>query len=302
MSVTDPDLIRPAPADAQSYDFARPRSLSDRQLKVAQATHSAFADGLAVVLSDALGESVHVQASSLDAVAMLDFQNSRSRPTVFFGLELGASGTRLGLDLTPALALFLVERHLGGSDPIGDATRALSDLERAVVDGVWLPLIGTVFAETWGTIPPRPIGYTSDPDAIALAPTDARIVVTDFEVSIGEASAVLSVAYPLDTIRVLLEIAMARSSSDAEARATRSPSVALGEVPVHLRAELGRIRLSVSEILSLLPGDVIPLEQAVTDPIPVWVGESLRFEAHTGVSGDRIALRLLTPPSAPSLP
>lgn len=300
MAVTDPDLIRTASAgDAQSYDFARPRSLSDRQIEAAEATHAAFADGLAVALSDALGESVLVQASSLDDVQVLDFQNSRSRPTAFFDMRLGASGPSLGLDITPSLALFLVERHLGGSDPISETSRALSSLENAVVEGVWLPLIGTVFAETWGTIPPVPAGFTWNPDDIGQALSSTRILVTDLEVSIGEASAVLSISYPLDTIRVLLEIVMSRPP-DAASRPTQSKAVNMGDVPVHLRAELGRTRLSVQEILSLLPGDVIPLENAVADPIPVWVGDGLRFEAHTGVSGKRIALRLLTPPTSPT--
>ena len=299
MAVTDPDLIRPAATDAQSYDFARPRSLSDRQLEAAQAAHAVFADGLAVTLSDALGEPVRIQASSLDDVQVQDFQNSRSRPTAFFDLRLGASGPSFGLDLAPALALFLVERHLGGSDSIGDASRALSDLENAVVEGVWLPLIGTVFAETWGTIPPAPFGTTANPDEIGMALPSDRIAVTDLEVSIGDASAVLSLAYPIDTIRVLLEIAMSRSA-ESQASVPRSRPVALGDVPVHLRAELGRTRLSVQDILNLLPGDVIPLENAVADPIPVWVGDGLRFEARTGISGKRIALRLLTPPASPS--
>ena len=300
MAVTDPDLIRTASAgDAQSYDFARPRSLSDRQLEAAEAAHATFADGLAVTLSDALGESVRVLASSLDDVRVEDFQNSRSRPTAFFDLRLGTSGPSLGLDLAPALALFLVERHLGGSDPIGDASRALSDLENAVVEGVWLPLIGSVFAETWGTIPPTPAGFTWNPDDIGLALPSSRILVTDLEVSIGDASAVLSIAYPIDTIRVLLEIVLSRPATP-EPSPARAETVPVDTVPVHLRAELGRTRLSVQEILSLLPGDVIPLENDVADPIPVWVGDGLRFDARTGVSGNRIALRLLTPPNSPS--
>ncbi|MEO0557628.1 MAG: FliM/FliN family flagellar motor switch protein [Bacteroidota bacterium] len=299
MAVTDPDLIRTASAgDAQSYDFARPRSLSDRQIEAAQSTHAAFADGLAVALSDALGESAWVQASSLDDVPVADFQNSRSRPTAFFDLRLGTSGPPMGLDLAPALALFLVERHLGGSDPIREDSRALSNLETAVVEGVWLPLIGTVFAETWGTIPPAPAGFTWNPDDIGQAMPSDRILVTDLEVTVGETSAILSLAYPIDTIRVLLEIVMSHSAA-SDAQASRSDSVAVDTVPVHLRAELGRTQLSVQEILSLLPGDVIPLDSAIADPIPVWVGDGLHFEARTGVSGKRIALRLLTPPTPP---
>ena len=302
MSQSAPDLIRaPSPGDraeAQPYDFARPRSVSDRQLVVAEAAHAAFADGLATTLSDALGESAVVRGSTLDDVAALDFANSRSQPTAFFELGLGVAGPRLGLDLAPALALFLVERHLGGSDPLADDGRALSGLERAVVDEVWMPRLASVFAETWGTIPPSPRGFATAPEAIGLVPPSERVVSIDFEVSIGDASATLSLAYPVDTLRVLLEIATSRPAAGAAPTPPVRTRV-LGTVPVDLRAELGRTRLSVSELLGLAPGDVIPLGQPADAPISVVVGNGLRFEAHTGISGTRLALRVLTPPSAP---
>ncbi|GAB5537441.1 MAG: flagellar motor switch protein FliM [Rubricoccaceae bacterium] len=298
MAVPDPDLIRTASRpDAQSYDFARPRSLSDRQLGAAEAAHARLADGLAAALSDLLSEPVRVQASSLDDVQVEDFRNSRSRPTAFFDLRLSASGLSLGLDLAPALALFLVERHLGGSDPIGETSRALSNLENAVIERVCMPLIGTVFAETWGTAPPIPSGFTWNPDDIGSALPSDRVIVIDFEVFIEETSAVLSLAYPVETVRALLEISAARSTPSQESQTSRPESAAVKSVPVNLRAELGRTRLSVQNILNLLPGDVIPLGHPVTEPIPVWVGDGLRFEAQTGTSGNRIALRLLTPPT-----
>ena len=303
MPQSAPDLIR-APshgdrAEAQPYDFARPRSVSDRLLVVAEAAHAAFADGLATTLSDALGESVIVRSSTLDDVAGLDFVNSRARPTAFFGLGLGAVGPRLGLDLAPALALFLVERHLGGSDALSAEGRALSGLERAVVEDVWMPRFASVFAETWGTIPPTAQGFAPAPEAIDLVPPSDRVVSIDFEVSVGDASATLSLAYPVDTLRVLLEVATSAPTAEA-APAPPVRTRVLGTVPVDLRAELGRTRLSVSDLLGLAPGDVIPLAQPADAPIAVSVGDGLRFEAHTGISGTRLALRVLTPPTAPT--
>ena len=302
MSQSAPDLIRTSSpgdrAEAQPYDFARPRSVSDRQLVVAEAAHASFADGLATTLSDALGESVAVRSSTLDDVAGLDFANSRPRPTAFFELGLGAAGPRLGLDLAPALALFLVERHLGGSDPLGADGRALSGLERAVVEEVWLPRLTSVFADTWGTIPPSPRGFATAPDAIDLVAPDERVVSIDFEISVGDASATLALAYPVDTLRVLLEIATSRPAVAAPPPARTR---VLGTVPVDLRAELGRTHLSVSDLLGLVPGDVIPLGQPTDAPISVSIGDGLRFQAHTGISGTRLALRVLTPPTS-SLP
>ncbi len=296
MSASDPDYIlrtaAPDAAGAQPYDFARPRSVSDRQLEAAEGVHDALADGLAVALAEALGEPVAVACSSLDEVAADDFGQSRAEPTTLVGLQLGEGGPRVALDLAPALALFLVERHLGGSDPLGADARALSDLERAVVERRWLPLVGVAFAEAWGSTPPRPYRFAPRIGALDLAPPGARVVTTDVDVTVGGATARLALCYPTETLRALLDVSQSR-------RTTGRPTDPPADLPLDLRAELGRTRLSVRDLLHLAPGDVIPLAQAADAPMPVWVGDRFRFEARTGVRGKRLALQVLTPPAPP---
>ncbi len=286
-----------AGAEAEPYDFARPRSFSDRQFETAEVAHDAFADRLADTLTAALGDPVEITCSSLDEVPAADFDGSRTHPTVLVGFELGGQGTAFALDLAPALALFLVERHLGGTGPLTPDARALSELERAVIEEHWLPAIGIAFAEAWGTIPPRSFGLAPRLNGLNLVEPGARVIAADVDVTIGEGTARLALCYPADTLRLLLDVSATHQAT--RDREHRRPAVLPNDLPIDLRAELGRTRLSVGDLLRLAPGDVIPLSQPTDAPMPVWVGDHLRFEARTGVRGKRLALQVLTPPASP---
>ena len=290
-------IARPAAeADAATaYDFGRPRAFTDRHLRAAEAAHDALAASLATALSDALGEAVGVQCTAVHEVLAVDFTRSRAVPTALFRLALGgaqpagaqAAGASVYVDLAPALALFLTERHLGSADPLGAETRALSDLERAVVERRWLPVVAVAFAEAWQSVPPRPAAFASSAARMPVAPPETPVVVADLEVTVGEGTAAVSLAYPAATLRDLLG-ATAGASSQAP----------VGGLPLLVRAELGRTRLPVSDLSALAPGDVIPLGRVPDDPVPVWVGP-LRFDARVGVRGARLAVQALTPPTPP---
>ncbi|WP_420456782.1 FliM/FliN family flagellar motor switch protein [Rubrivirga sp.] len=280
--------------DARPYDFARPRSFSDRQVRAVEVAHGTLAAGLAAGLGDALGEPVGARCTAVTEVLAVDLAESRARPTAFVTAALGPGGPRLGLDLPPALALFLVERQLGGSDPLGAEGRALSGLERAVVLRDWLPRVGVAFAEAWGTAPPTPLHL--DDGADGLAPPDATVVVADVAVEVGGETATVSFAYPAATLRTLLAVS-GRPAAPADAAPERA-----GDLLVDLRAELGRVRLPIGDLLRLAQDDVIPLDRPADAPVAVWVGDQLRCDARAGTRGARLALQLLTPPEPPSAP
>ncbi len=277
--------------NARPYDFARPRSFSDRQVRAVEVAHALLAAGLADRFGDALGQPVDARCTAVTEVLAVDLAQSRTSPTAFVTASLGPGGPRLGVDLPPALALFLVERQLGGSDPLGTEARALSGLERAVVLRDWLPRIGVAFAQAWGTAPPTPLHL--DDGSGGLAPPEATVVVADVAVEVGGETATLSFAYPAATLRTLLDVA-GRLASPSEAAPERA-----SELLVDLRAELGRVRLPIGDLLRLAEDDVIPLDRLADAPVAVWVGDRLRCDARAGTRGVRLALQLLTLPEPP---
>ncbi len=86
------------------------------------------------------------------------------------------------------------------------------------------------------------------------------------------------------------------AAAPAPARSTTSPAVAamhvLSEVEMKVTAELGRTRMSVSELLSLAPGSLIELDRTAGSPIDLLVNGTLIARGEVVVVDEEYGIRL----------
>ncbi len=96
---------------------------------------------------------------------------------------------------------------------------------------------------------------------------------------------------PQVEIEDLLEIECANPEP---VRTTPHPAIPriMREVPVCVTVELGRTRLSMSELTSLQTGDVVILEQPVNHPLNARVGDAFKFTGRPGRVGVRRCLEI----------
>ncbi|WP_412061177.1 FliM/FliN family flagellar motor switch protein [Rubrivirga sp. IMCC45206] len=284
-----------APADARSYDFARPVACSDRQIRTIAEVHAGLTKRLAAALSSALDEPVVVRCEGVAEVQAQDVGNSRTTPMAAFTARLGPGGPGIVLDLAADLALLWVERQLGGSDPLAGSSRPLSALEEAIVVRDWLPHLTAALADAWGSPPMALAAATPEAVAPLLGGDEAPVVVVSLALELAGGATRLSLTYPIPALRVLFGLAAAAPGA--------APAPApVDDLAVEVRAELGRVRLPVGDLHALAVGDVIPLDRAHDAPASVWIADRLRFEARPGTRGSRMALEVLTLPHIPPTP
>jgi flagellar motor switch protein FliM len=66
----------------------------------------------------------------------------------------------------------------------------------------------------------------------------------------------------------------------------------LGSVPVEIRVRLGAAHVPLSDLLALEPGDVIPLERELSQPLEIFVDERACMRAQLGTSRGKLAVRI----------
>ena len=69
---------------------------------------------------------------------------------------------------------------------------------------------------------------------------------------------------------------------------------ALGEVPVEMRVELGRLRMSMADLAALKPGTVLPMSKFIDDPLPVRVGGRLKAWGRAMVARGVVAVEIIS--------
>ncbi|MBE3638405.1 FliM/FliN family flagellar motor switch protein [Mangrovicoccus sp. HB182678] len=71
----------------------------------------------------------------------------------------------------------------------------------------------------------------------------------------------------------------------------------IGDIRIEIRVVLGKARLSLSEILALSKGSVLPLGRSAADPVELYIGDRMigtgdLEEVSTAQGGNQLAIRL----------
>lgn len=81
------------------------------------------------------------------------------------------------------------------------------------------------------------------------------------------------------------------SASAQEARDATSLDL-LNDIPVELSVEIGRTRLTISQILKLAQGSVVELDVLAGEPLNIYVNQVLIAQGEVVTVNDRFGIRL----------
>jgi flagellar motor switch protein FliM len=87
---------------------------------------------------------------------------------------------------------------------------------------------------------------------------------------------------------------LTQSAADSQKRpaARQSLEQLIGEMPVELSVRLGETELPVSQLTRLRAGDLVILDQRVSQPLQACVGGHARFQGWPGRVGPRRAFQI----------
>ena len=201
------------------------------------------------------------------------------------------------LSIEPVFVSRLVDAFYGGSGVLTSTrAREFTATEESLLARLSENLIGAL-AEVWSEIVPvksqlrsreTNVGFASvaraeDPVAVS------RFTLTPWD----DQSSIVEVVYPVASLRSVEAELAAKANEDATSRGDEwreKLGAAIGEVRVQARTVLARPQLSLSELMQLQPGDVIPVNLPARVPLLV---EGRRIAVGTvGEHDGRAALKI----------
>ncbi|NEU29364.1 flagellar motor switch protein FliM [bacterium LRH843] len=281
------------------YDFKRALRFSKDQIRSLTRIHENYARLLTTFFSAQLRTYVQIAVASVDQLSYEEFIRSIPSKTILNVFEPYPLDGRLLMEINPHIAYAMLDRLLGGKGDSINKIENLTEIETRIMSQLFL---GTVesFQEAWSSVielDPIMEEIEVNPQFIQMVSPNETVVVISLSTTIAETSGMINICLP----HVVLEEIMPKLSVHywmQEKKKQRKPGEQqaierqVRQAPLTIQAELGRSEMSVKDFLQLNLGDVIELDQLITDPLLVSVGGERKYYAQPGKIKNHIAVQL----------
>ncbi len=282
------------------YNFKRPRLFAQDQMRVLYHIHESFARDFSVYLSAQLRTIVDISLTAVDQVLYSEYVMSSAPPSALYVVSVEEMNHQILFELDPRLVIFTIEKLFGGQGEFLNTPREVSQIEQRIMGKVMRRAYREV-EHSWRQVFPihlEEVAFESNAEFVQIIPGVEPALVATFEVTVYDQHSYINVCYPYLLLeRMLGRAGMKQWISSATSKVPEAVrnryENTLRAITVELRAELGRTRLPISELMKLQAGDVIPLERRANEPIRVFVGAKEKFTAKAGKAGKHRAVRVL---------
>jgi flagellar motor switch protein FliM len=299
----EPEVAKPT-VDTRKikiYDFKRPDKFSKEQIRTVSIMHETFARLTTTALSANLRSMVHVHVASVDQLTYEEFIRSIPTPTTLAIINMDPLKGNAILEIDPTITFSIIDRLFGGKGEGSKSQHELTDIEQSVMEGIIVRILGNM-REAWTTVidlRPRLGQIDTNPQFAQIVPPTEMVVLVTLETKVGEVEGMMNFCIPYLTIEPIISKLSAQFWYSSVRRGTTTENLnilkeKLASVDVNVVAEIGKIPVSVGDVLALRPGDVISLYNTrVGDPYSLNIGNKPKFLCQPGIIGRKMAVQIV---------
>jgi flagellar motor switch protein FliM len=291
-------LPGPQRKGVKRYDFRRPHKFSKEQLRLLHRLNENFARALSSSLSAYLRLTVQIRLISVDQMIYDEFIHSVPGLTILIVFSIEPPGLRAMLEVSPSVIFPMLDRLLGGTGNTPPMSRDLTDIERALMEGIITRSLSAL-REAWNNarnLELRTETVETNPQFAQVVSPHTPIALATFEVKIRDAVGMMSLCLPDVAFESLVAVMNEHEAQLSTLRTydTKAAYLRLNltEVSLPLIAQLGCARITTEEVLDLQVGDVIRLDHAVEGELAVLIGQQPKFQARPGLSRRHLAVQI----------
>ncbi len=281
--------------EIRDYDFRNPERLTSYNVLALKMIYEKFGQGIVSYLSGKLRIDAKTEIEEPTQMLYSDFILSNPFPTILAIINHPPLPASSLIWFQPALVFYLLERFFGGKGEEAGINRAITDIEQQVVSGIakeflkhlkiaWAGLSEIDFSLKQVVINPL--------SAQIVAPEEL-VIKTEIKIIMGDKEGRLACYLPFISIDPLLvKLTTKPQVQEKEKEEARGMEKGINLVPLSVAAELGRVRVTMQDLLNLTQNDVLRLSAKVADGVVVNVANKPKFIGIPGISGGNIALQI----------
>ncbi len=286
--------------DVHTYDFKRPERVSKDQMRALEALHEGFGRNFGAALSGYLRTIVEVSVASIVQLTYSEFIHSLPNPTCFNLLKAEQLDGQLCLEISPLIIYPVIDRLLGGSNAdLFIPQRPLTQIEQRLVQRI-TDRATQHLSEAWSNLTPVNFSvqdFESNPQLVQIVPPNETVVVVGFELKMGNRAGTMSLCIPYNVIEPIMGVLSAQNWASYRRKGGQDDHLRkltgnVQNAAVEVRAFLARTTISVNELLSLHPGDLITTDKLSDTDVLIQVEGKSKFLGQIGQLRGNRAIRI----------
>ncbi len=295
------DSIKTEPEkEVVPFDFRLPNRISKIQMRTLQNLHENFAEGLSSFLMSKLQTIINVNLISIDQIYYSEYVLSVSNPAALFLFTIENTDIRGIVELSPELALTLVDRLLGGPGENTKQTKAITTIEQKVLSDIVNRMLSEL-SKTWSAIGEYKFElerFEPDIDFAQITSQSESVLLITFEIFIGQQSYLMNIAfatYAFDAILAKLSSQNLSTIRPVKYLGTTAREIVtnqLKETKLNVSVELGRTILTFKQLMEMKIGDIIILDTKVGEESVIKVEGKDFFYGYPGISNNFRAIKV----------
>jgi flagellar motor switch protein FliM len=280
---------------AQPYDLAS-RRVGRMQLPMLEMLAKNFAGRAAATLAALISRGPTVQFEGLRRATALELQMALPTPASVAVLRFKPLPGQGYVTIEPDLLLVLLDGFFGGSGRESSDAQAAASPAAQRFFALMLQGLAADWAAVWAPLSPveMEVGkQETNPRLVSFGEPAEALVVVKFSVQLGTRSGHVSWLLPETLIAPLRDML----SSENGRPAARAPiswapviGAALQDAAIEARVILAQAKVSLGELVRLVPGDIIPIDPP--QQATLLAGDVPLYRGRFGVSQGRNALKI----------
>lgn len=285
-------------AEPLPYDFRSPSRFSREQVRALQMVNETFARQMATVLSTTLRMVAHANLEGVGQATYDEYTRRLPTPSMLAILSFAPLSGAGVFQLPLPIVMGVVDRLLGGPGNEDQPERELSDIEAGLMRNLVQRMVHELsYAfDQLATIHPEVTALEADAQFLQLAPPSDPMIVSDFEIKVGDHTATATLCIPVSTLQPVLDDIIAKPELEltgAQAVAVDHLKGRMNDVPVAVSVAFEGVSLTSKEILDLEPGDILPLRHPINQPLTMTADGIDVAKAVPGSRGQRLACQIV---------
>ena len=288
----EPEAAAAAPerTDAQVFDFAKYTKGRKERLSALEFISDRLSKSLRSALTLFLEREVDINVTPTQYTEYGEFIKTLPLPT---NMNIVITDNLKGFFIVifDAKLIFCVLETVFGSNTITVPKiegREFTKIEFNVIKKL-VDLVSVEMEKAWEPVYEIRCKYSRseiNPNYITMVSQEETVVILEFSIEIADVVSWMKLCMPygiLETIKGYLISTPSREDMEMRAKWFQKLQGSINDVPLELRAVLGKKKLTVQEFLKMKKETVIITDSSVDEPIDVTIMDTTKFKGRMGI-------------------